>query len=147
MAADVNVSDCFGDLGHVTSNTFVARTGRTVVRVLFDAGGMRPVLRVGAVAGQAKGVALLAHNSRIVGAMRIVTIEAGDAARIHQALDEIITLHPVLVRRSVGEVGEGRFAELVFVQLPEVPQVQADMKADRPVVVFSFDRIFQRPAL
>ena len=79
--------------------------------------------------------------------MRIVATETGNAPSVHEAGDEIIPLHPVLMGRSVGEVCEGRFAELVFLQLPEVPQVQADMKADRPVVVFSFDRIFQRPPL
>lgn len=69
MAADISITDCLSDLGHVAGNAFVARAGRTMVRVLLDAGGMRPVLRVRAVARQAKGVALLAHNSRIVGAI------------------------------------------------------------------------------
>jgi hypothetical protein len=37
-------------------------------------------------------------------AMDIVAIGTGDAARIHQALDEVVSLHPVLVRRTVGKV-------------------------------------------
>jgi len=48
----------------------------------------------------------------ILRAMRIVATEAGDAAGIHQALHEIVALHAVLVRRAVGEMGEGCFAQL-----------------------------------
>ena len=79
--------------------------------------------------------------------MWIVATETGNAPSVHEAPDEIIPLHPVLVCRPVCEVGEGCPPELVFLQLPEVHQVQANMEADRPVIVFSFDRIFQWSAL
>ena len=115
--------------------------------VLLNAGSVRPVLGIWAVTRQAKGVALLAHNSRIVGAVRIVTTEAGDAARIHQALDEIIPLHSVLVCCPVRKMREGRFSKLVFLQSPKVRQMQADVKTDRPIVVFAFDRIAGRAPL
>jgi hypothetical protein len=52
--------------------------------------------------------------------MRIVAAGACDAARVHQAVDEIIALHPVLVRGAVRKVREGGFAELVFFELPVV---------------------------
>ena len=79
--------------------------------------------------------------------MRIVATETGNAPSVHEAGDEIIPLHPVLVCRPVREVSESCFPELVFLQLLEVRQLQANMEADRPVIVFSFDRIFQWPAL
>ena len=59
---------------------------RGVMGMLLDRGGMRPILRVRSVAAEANPIPLLAHHPRVFGAVRIVTIEAGDAARIHQAL-------------------------------------------------------------
>ena len=79
--------------------------------------------------------------------MRIVATETGDAPSVHEAGDEIIPLHPVLVSGPVREVCESCFPDLVFFQSPEVRQVQANMEADGPVIVFSPDRIFQWSAL
>ena len=49
-----------------------------------------------------------------------MTAEAGDAAPVHHALHEVVALHPVLVRRAVGEVRERRLAQLVVFELPEI---------------------------
>ena len=46
-----------------------------------------------------------------------------------------------------AKVRERRLAELVLFELPEVLQVRALVKADRPVVVLPFDRIRQRLSL
>src|SRR4029079_4324575 len=100
--------------------------------VLLDRRRVRSVLRIRSMAAEAKAIPFLAHNARIVGAVRIVTIGAGDAARIHQAGHKIIALHAVLVLGAVGEVGEALLSELVLLQLPEIRQVEADVKADRP---------------
>ena len=53
----------------------------------------------------------------------VVAAEAGDAARVHQALHEVVALHAVLVRGAVGKVRERRLAELVLFELPEVLQL------------------------
>ena len=77
----------------------------------------------------------------------IVASEAGDAAAVHHALDEVVALHAVLVRGAVGEMREGGLAELVIFELPEILQIQAHVIADRPVVIFAVDGIRQRAAL
>ena len=74
------------------------------------------------------------------GAMHVVTTEAGHATRIHDTADEIVALHPVLVPCAVGEVSEGRLAELMFLELPEILQIEAHMKAHWPVIVFALYR-------
>ena len=147
MTPDEYVVDGLGDFRHVAGNAFTTRAARRVVGVLLDARGMRPVLRIGAVAGQAKPVAGLAHDTWIVRAVRIVATEARDAARVHKAGDEIIALHAVLVRRSIGEVRKRGFPKLVLLEPPKIRQVQADVEADGPVVVFTLDRVSRRPTL
>ena len=68
-------------------------------------------------------------------AMNIMAAEAGDAAPIHQALHEIVSLHSILMGCSVREMGEGSLSQFVLFQLPEIFQIHPLMKADRPVVV------------
>ena len=97
--------------------------------------------------GQAHAAARLPQHGVVVRAVRIVATEAGDAARVHQAGHEVVALHAVLVRRAIGEMGERRLAEFVILELPEVVEVQADVKADRPVIVFALDRVLERPPL
>jgi hypothetical protein len=50
-------------------------------------------------------------------------------------LDEIVTLHAVLVRGAVGEMSKGGLAELVLFELPEIAQVLAGFVADGPIVI------------
>ena len=66
---------------------------------------------------------------------------------VHDALDEVVALHPVLVGGAVGEVREGRFAEFVIFESPEILEVLPDLESYRPVVVVSFDRVLQRLSL
>jgi hypothetical protein len=50
----------------------------------------------------------------IVRAMRVVATETGNTAGVHEARDEIIALHPVLMCGPVREMSERTFPELVF---------------------------------
>jgi hypothetical protein len=59
--------------------------------VLLDAGGMRPILGVGAMTGQAHRVARLAQHRLIFRAVRIVATETRDAARVHEALNDQVS--------------------------------------------------------
>src|SRR5579863_654598 len=79
--------------------------------------------------------------------MRIVATEAGDAARIHQAVRKIVALHAVLVTGSVRVVHEVRLAELMLFKLPVVREAFADIEADGPVIVLPLNRVLQRLAL
>ena len=72
---------------------------------------------------------------------------AGNTSSIHYALDEVITLHAVLVRRAVGKVGERGFAQLVLFQLPVILQMLAHVESDRPVVGLEGGRAGERTSL
>ena len=52
--------------------------------------------------------------------VRVMTRRAGDAAAVHDALDEVIALHAVFVGRAVGVVREVGFAERVRLELPVI---------------------------
>ena len=85
-----------------------------------DARGEGSRLRVRRMAGQTERVAVRAKHSDVVVAMRIVAGKAGHAARVHYALDEIVALHPILVRRTVGEVREARLTWFVRFERPKI---------------------------
>jgi hypothetical protein len=88
------------------------------------------------------------RSAGVVGsAVHVVAAETRDAARIHQALDEVVPLHPVLVAGCVGKVRERRLTELVLFEFPEVLQRSALMEADGPVVVLPGNRALQRLSL
>ena len=55
--------------------------------------------------------------------MGIVATETGDAACIHQALNEIIALHAVLVGGAIGEMSKCERTEHVRLELPKVREV------------------------
>ena len=147
VAAHVDVGDRLLDLRHVTRDALAPRAAGGVMRVLLDARGVRTVGRCGAVTRQTQLPGRL-HEVRVVRrAVGVVTTEAGDASVIHDALHEIVSLHPVLMSRVIGEVRERQLAELVFLELPEVLQTATLMKTDRPVVVLTFNRILERLTL
>jgi hypothetical protein len=79
--------------------------------------------------------------------VHIVATETRHAAAVRHTLDEIIALHPVFVSRSIGKMHEVGLTKPVFLEPPEILQVQALMKIDRPVVVQTVDRIVERLAL
>src|SRR5665213_1586343 len=147
MTAHFLVRDRFGDLRHVTADALVACATGLMMGMRLDRGGVRPGLRVRTMAVETERVAGLAHHRDVFITMRIVATETGDAARIHQALGEIVTLHPVLVRGAVRKLGEGEVAELVVFALPVVLEVCADVKANRPIVILAVDRVRERLAL
>ena len=53
--------------------------------------------------------------------MYVMTTEARHTTAIHQALDEIITLHAILVARAVGKMHKIGLAQLVIFEPPEIP--------------------------
>ena len=83
------------------------------MRVRLNGNGVRTILGIGPMAHHAHFVDGLAQHGVVVSTVRIVAAETGDTAGVHQALDEIIALHAVLVRGTVGEVRKSRFAQSV----------------------------------
>lgn len=93
------------------------------MRVLFDCPGARAIQRKRSMAIEAKFVRGFSQLRVVVRAMCVVAAEARDAATVHHALHEIISLHAILVGGAVGIMREGRVAECMFFQLPKVAQV------------------------
>ena len=120
VAGDIHLANRLGDLGHMTGHALAAETVRLVMGMFLDARCMRPVLRIGAVAGRANLRNGLAQHGFILGAMWIMATETGDAPVVHQALGEIVALHPVLVRRTLRKMRESRFTKFVLFQLPVI---------------------------
>src|SRR5215216_550021 len=109
--------------------------------MLLDRRGTGAVRRIRTVAGEANRRGRFDEVGVIRSPMRVVAARARHTARIHQALHEIVTLHPVLVAGSIGEMSEGRLAGLMLFQLPEIAKILRDVKAYGPIEVLSSDRI------
>lgn len=94
------------------------------------------------MAVQAELIGRLAQLSVIGCAMSVVTIETRNPATVHYALDEVITLHPVLVSRAIGVIKEIRWlAERMRFQLPVIRQLYSHVIANGPIVVLALDWI------
>ena len=144
VASDIHIGDGLLDLWHVAGNALTAGAPNRVMGMLLDRRGMRPILSVWPVTCQAHSARGLSQHGVILRTVRIVATETGDPPRVHQTGREIVALHAVLVRRAVGKMREGRLSELVILEFPEVVEVEADMKSDRPIVILPTDRVLER---
>ena len=115
-----------------------------MMRVRLNGSFMRAVGRLRAMAFEANHVSRLQQIGIVFRAVNIVATVAAHAMGVHRALNEIVALHAVLVRRAVGKMREGRLSELVILEFPEVVEVEADMKSDRPIVILPTDRVLER---
>ena len=148
MAANVDVSDGLLDLGHMAADAIASGGTRGMMCVLLDT---RDVVWS---IGRRRTMARETHDTRWfqkIGvaprAVDVVATEAGDAARIHNALHKVVALHSILVRSPVGEVSERLLAQLILFQFPEVLEIKPYVKTDRPVIILPLDRVRQRLAL
>ncbi len=107
--------------------------------VLLDGAGAWTIQRKRTVAIHAQLVRWLSQLSIIVGAMDIVAAKARHSSPVHYTLNKIVSLHAVFVSRAVGKVREGGLAQRVFLKLPKIPQIRADMVPNRPVIILAFD--------
>jgi len=147
VSADENARNRDLDLGHVACDAFATRGAVFVVRVLCECRLARSVPRARTVAIQAYLVHRLSKLCVVIRAMDIVAVKACDATAVHHALHEVIALHAVLVRRAICKMSERSLAEIVLFKLPIILEVESDMEADRPVVIFSFDGTGERASL
>jgi hypothetical protein len=74
----------------------------------------------------------------------VVAGSTSDAVLIHDALDKIIALHPVLMCGSVREVRERRLTHGDAFELPVVCQMKTDVVANRPIIGFALDLLGER---
>ena len=147
VAAYVDVRDRLLNFRHMARNAIVAGAPGTMVSVRFNARGMGSVGGRWPVAGQTQLIHRLDQVGVVFGSMNIVAIETRHAAAIHDALNEVVALHSILVTRPVGEMHEVRFAEFVLLELPEILQVEPLVETDRPIVILSTNRVAERLAL
>ena len=76
--------------------------------------------------------------------MYVVATGTLHATVVHQALHVVIALHPILVRGIVRVMRKCCLAQLVFFQSPEILQLLAHAKADRPIIVAARNWVSQR---
>src|SRR5580692_184526 len=117
------------------------------MRMFLESCCSRTVARAELVAVQANLIDRFAELYIVLRAVHVVAIETGYSAAVHHALDEIVSLHAVFVRGTVGEMSKALFAELVVFELPVIAQILAYVIADRPVVIIAPDRTRQRASL
>src|ERR1035438_1844836 len=96
------------------------------------------------MAFQAKEIRRFQQIGVVLGPVNVMATETSYPARIHYALDKVVSLHPVLVRRAIGKMRERLLAELVVFKLPVVLQVESCTESNRPVVIAAVDRIVER---
>ena len=101
------------DLWHMAGNALASRAAVFVVSVFFERGGAGAIGRQRTVAVQTYLVGGSPQLSVVVRAVRVVATEARHPAPIHDTLDEVVALHPVLVRCAFGEMSEGSRAERI----------------------------------
>jgi hypothetical protein len=106
MAANIDVSDRLFDLRHMAVDTFIACRTSPVMRVRFDRRSARPIRRLRSVTRETHDTRWFEQISIISGSVYIVATEAGDSARVHDTRHEVVTLHAILVRCSIGKMCE-----------------------------------------
>jgi hypothetical protein len=122
MTSDIDVGNLGFNFRHVATDTLAAFAVRCMMGVLLESFCVGTVIGACEVTGETK----LVQSHRfpqigiVAGAMNIVAVVTRDSARIHQALDEIISLHPVLVRSAVAVMSKCRRSERVFFEFPVI---------------------------
>ena len=94
------------DCRHVTGDALASFASQFVVGMFLDRSGARPIRAGGAVAIEADLIRRFPKLCVVRCAVHIVTGGTRDPVAIHHALCEVVALHTVLVRGTVGEIIE-----------------------------------------
>ena len=110
---------------HVAGDALASGAATFVVRVLLKSRRARPVGQTRSVTGKAELVAVdrRAQLRVVIGPVNVVATETCDAAPIHHALHEVVSLHAILMGRAVRKMRERRLAKRVFFECPEILQI------------------------
>jgi len=120
MTSNVNVRDGLFDLWHMTGDTLATRTARFVMCMLFDCAYVWAIGRAWPVTFEAHDVRWLDQQGIVIRTVNIVATGALHTACVHDALNEVVALHAVLVCRAVRKVGECRLAQSMLFELPVI---------------------------
>src|SRR4249919_2355345 len=128
MSADEIVLNCLLDLGHVASNALTACAPFSMVRVFAyraaQSGGI-----LFCVAREAQGIAWH-HQIRCVRVIvNLVAVKAANAAMVHVALNEVVTLHPILVPCQVSILIKARRPKFARLERPMVGKTLSRSKS------------------
>lgn len=140
------VFDRLLDFRHVAGYALAPSTIFRMVGMIGDS-PFQPCGIVLGMAGKTNLVALFNQARRVPIAMYIVTIRAPNFAVVHVALDKVVSLHPVLMRRHVGILIKVRRTGFEVFKLPEVGQTLARQIAHRPIVIFARNWAAERSSL
>jgi hypothetical protein len=139
VRVDFHVSQSGLDLRHMARDALASCTAGFVTSVLFECRRPWPVRRQGTMTIQTDLVNRLSKLRIVAGAMCVMATETCNAASIHDALHEVVPLHPVLARRSVGEIRKAGLTKRVVFQHPEILQLKSYVVPNWPVVVPPFN--------
>jgi hypothetical protein len=120
MCVDFHVRYSRLNLWHVAGDALTSCAAVFVVSVLFERGSAGSIGRQSTVAVQTYLVGGFSQLRVIVRAVRVVATEACHAAPIHNALDEVVALHPIFVPGAFREMREACHAQCVVFQFPEI---------------------------
>jgi hypothetical protein len=90
----------------MAGDALAAGTAILVMSVFLQSCGARAVRRAGTMAIETNLAGWLAKLRVVVRAVNIVASSAGHAVPVHGAFNEVVALHSVLVRCTVGEIEE-----------------------------------------
>jgi hypothetical protein len=96
------------NLWHVARDTLASRTSGFVMSVFFDCGSAGSVRRQRTVAIQTDFVGRLSQFGILIRPVRIMATKASDPTSVHDTLYEIVPLHPVFVRSTIGKMSEAK---------------------------------------
>ena len=118
VAAHIHIGDGLLNFRHVAGDAFTARASLRVVRVLFERSHTGSIWRVRCVTVETDRCRGLSELGIVLRAMSVMTRRTRHAPLVHDALNEIVALHAVLVCRAVGIVREAGLAKRVRLELP-----------------------------
>ena len=103
----LDVRDRGLDLRHMAADALATPRTWGMMRVPRNISGPRAIGGCRAVALQTDDGGRLEKIGVVLGAVNVVTTEAGDAVEVHFALHKIVALHAIFMRGVIGEMGEG----------------------------------------
>jgi len=140
------VFDGLLDLRHVAGNTLATRTSPRMMGMLAH-GAARSSRIFLCVAEEAKRVSWHLEIRCVGVAVYLMAVEAAKPTMVHVALNEVVPLHPVLVRSLVGVLIKVCRSMFCLFEPPIISETFSGQEANGPVIVLVSDGIGERASL